>query len=134
MNSKKHADYQIKVLTIGDSSVGKTAIIMRYFLNTFSDNITSTTGIDVQQKKIVMFNKVLEVKVWDTAGQEKFRSLSKQFYNKTQGILLIYDISNRTSFEALKNWLKDIKNNLETNPKIILVGNKMDLGKGEVDR
>ena len=134
MNSNREADYEIKILTLGESSVGKTAIIVRYFLNTFSEKAITTTGIDVQKKKMVMFNKVLEIRVWDTAGQEKFRSLSKQFYNKTQGILLIYDITSRNSFEALKIWLKDIKANLQTNAKIILVGNKIDLGKGEVDR
>ena len=126
-------DYIFKILTLGDSQVGKTSLLLRFTENKFVDNNIATIGIDVQVKTINYKGKKIELQLWDSAGQEKFRSLSRQFYSKAQGIILVYDITNKGSFTALKQWLKDIHTNFSNQPNMILVGNKTDL-KSAVDK
>lgn len=118
---------QFKILTLGDTQVGKTSLILRYTENTFSESHLSTIGVDFQLKKINHKGKPIEIQVWDSAGQEKYRSISKQYYNRAHGVLLVYDVTNRNTFTAIKQWMKDIENNVQVKPIIVLVGNKSDL-------
>ena len=117
----------LKILTLGDSAVGKSAILIRYTQNKFHSNYLTTVGIDYQSKIIHYQNREIEMQIWDSAGQEKYRAISKQYYKKANGIILLYDVTSRESFQNIKQWIKDINNNITMKPFLILVGNKIDL-------
>ena len=123
-------DFQLKILLLGDSFVGKTSLILKYIDGYFSENHISTIGIDFKEKKINYKNMEIILQIWDTSGQERFRSLAKSFYNKADGILFVFDVSNKESFENLKYWLNDT--NIEKDAKKIIVGNKIDLQEQRV--
>ena len=117
----------LKILTLGDSAVGKSAILIRYTQNKFHSNYLTTVGIDYQSKIIHYQNREIEMQIWDSAGQEKYRAISKQYYKKANGIILLYDVTSRESFQNIKQWIKDKNNNITMKPFLILVGNKIDL-------
>ena len=120
--------YIIKILTLGDTSVGKSSIILRFSDNKFDDKIFSTIGIDFKTKYIKLDKFSVKVLIWDTAGQEKFQNIAKQYYKGANGVLLIYDISNRKSFERIDFWLKELKENNRIDELFLyLVGNKIDM-------
>ena len=122
--------YILRVLTIGDKTVGKSSIIIKYIDNKFDENIKSTLGIDYKTKIIQKGDSLIKVTIYDTAGEEKYRDLIKNYYNGSNGILLIYDITNRNSFDDLNYWLEELKKNCNLNNLYIyLVGNKTDLEK-----
>jgi len=121
-------EFQIKLLTLGETGVGKTSIILRYTENSFLNSQIYTIGIDCKIKKIKIDNKVINVLIWDTAGQERFRNITSHYFNNADGILLVYDISNRESFEKLNYWLNEINQKIDKNKiNLILVGNKRDI-------
>jgi len=106
-----------KVVLIGESGVGKTSIISRYISNTFSSQQLPTTGANFVSKMVLLEdeNKSLKFEIWDTAGQEKFRSLAKVFYKNAAVCVLVYDITRKTSFEEIKNfWINEIKENTQS--------------------
>ena len=117
----------IKLIVLGDASVGKTATIIRYTDNTFLDNTIGTVGIDFKWKFIKWQNENVKLQVWDTAGQEQFRSISVQFIRRAQGIVLFYAVNSTDSFNHLHDWIESIKAHSEFNTPIIIVGNKTDL-------
>ena len=121
-----------KLSALGETQVGKTSILIKYTEGTFSESPLATIGVDFQVKKETVQGKQIEVQIWDSAGQEKYRSISKQYYNRAQGILLVYDITKRDTFSAIKHWLKDIDSQVQTNPQIVLIGNKLDLSSKRV--
>ena len=122
--------YILRVLTIGDKTVGKSSIIIKYIDDKFDENIKSTLGIDYKTKIIQKGDNLIKVTIYDTAGEEKYRDLIKNYYNGSNGILLIYDITNRNSFDDLNYWLEELKKNCNLNNLYIyLVGNKTDLEK-----
>ena len=122
------AKYIIKILTLGDTLVGKTSIILRFSDNTFNENQLATIGIDFKTKYIRAGDASVKVALWDTAGQEKFKNIAKQYYNGANGVLLIYDVCNRKSFERIEFWLNELKENNKIDELyIVLVGNKIDL-------
>ena len=99
------AKYVIKLLTLGDSLVGKTSIVMRYSDNKFADTF-ATIGIDFKTKFFTIKNQVVKVIIWDTAGQEKFRNIVNQYYKGADGVLLTYDITSRKTFNNVQEWIK----------------------------
>ena len=118
----------IKVITLGNSSVGKTSFLMKYIDNSFTLTYTTTLGVDFKQKKIKLKDgRDVRLRIFDTAGQERFKSVSVSFIKKADGVILIYDISDIESFEAVENWIKSIREIGKDNLPIILVGNKCDL-------
>jgi len=120
--------YIIKILTLGDQSVGKSSIVIRYSDNKFSDTFLSTIGVDSKRKIIKVKGEKVKVSIWDTAGQEKFQNIVKQYYNGANGILLIFDITNKKSFEKINFWYNDLINKIKKEEIVIyLVGNKVDL-------
>ena len=120
--------YIIKILTLGDQSVGKSSIVLRYSDNKFSDTFLSTIGVDSKRKIIKVKGEKVKVSIWDTAGQEKFQNIVKQYYNGANGILLIFDITNKKSFDKIDFWYNDLINRIKKDEIIIyLVGNKIDL-------
>jgi Ras-related protein Rab-22 len=103
-----------KVVLIGESGVGKTSIISRYMTNTFKSQLMSTPGANFVKKNVIMEDekKSINFEIWDTAGQERYRSLAKVFYKNATVCVLVYDITRKSSFEAVKNyWIKEIKEN-----------------------
>jgi small GTP-binding protein len=131
--SNDRADYTLKILTIGESAVGKTCILLRFTDNKFLVNHITTIGIDYKSKTIKMGLKTVKLKIWDTAGQERFRNITKQYYKGADGILLVYDITDRNSFEKIKDWMKQIQENTQKEQiGIVLLGNKCDLEDRQV--
>ena len=117
----------IKLLALGNSTVGKTAYLLRNTENTFKPSLP-TIGIDSRLKKIELENgKKVNAKFFDTSGQERFHSLSANFIKRADGVILMYDITNRESFDTISKWLDDIIDYKERDFPIILVGNKCDL-------
>ena len=120
-------EFLYKILLLGDTSVGKTCFFMQYVDNTFHEVHISTVGLDNKVKDVQLDDKVYKVQIWDTAGQDRFRSITKNYFKGAHGIVLLYDITNKVSFENVRNWLKQIKEEVDDNVCIILVGNKIDL-------
>lgn len=123
------AKYILKLLTLGESQVGKSSILFRYSDNKFLLTKAATIGIDMKSKIIKSGNEKIKVSIYDTAGQERFRSIIKSYYKGANGVLLVYDITKRDTFKKLDFWLEDLKNNSDDidNLFIFLVGNKSDL-------
>ena len=118
----------IKVITLGNSAVGKSSFILKYIDNSFTLYYTATLGIDFKQKKIKLKDgRDVRLRIFDTAGQERYKSVSASFIKKADGVILIYDIGDLESFEAVENWIKSIREIGKDNLPIILVGNKCDL-------
>ena len=122
--------YILKLLTIGDQFVGKSSIINRYIDDKFNEKIKPTLGIDFKTKMIQKGENLIKISIYDTAGEEKYRHLIKNYYNGSNGILLVFDITDKNSFDNLNFWLDELENNCNLNNLyIFLVGNKTDLKK-----
>ena len=123
-------DIIYKVLLLGDSSVGKTCFLLRYCDKSFQEAHLSTIGLDYRLKSMKLKNgKNIKLQIWDTAGQDRFRAITKNYYKGANGILLIYDVTNIQTFENVKNWISQIREEANPNVVIYLVGNKIDLEK-----
>ena len=127
--SNQTYDQKIKIMIIGESLVGKTALITRYTKNTYGGAYLSTVGIDFQDKFLNINGKQIRIEIWDTAGQERFRNIAKNYFQSSNGFLLVYDITKKTTFEKLDFWNEQINLNAPKNTKYILIGNKIDLEK-----
>ena len=123
----KHKQFEAHLITLGDGQVGKTSIILRYIDNTFTLNYLSTIGIDVKIKKVTLANgEEIKVKISDTAGQERFKSIASNYTKKADGVILVYDITSQKSFMDVDMWFAEINKRENTKP-IILIGNKSDM-------
>ena len=122
-----------KILLLGDSTVGKTAFIVRFCEDKFDADSLTTIGLDQKNKYVKRGEKKLELHIWDTAGQERFRAIAKNLFKGADGILLMYDISNLTSFKHIKEWINSIKESVDISKiAIVIVGNKCDLSPEEI--
>ena len=127
-------EINLKLLLIGDSTVGKTSILFRYINEEFPEYYVSTIGVEYKIKTLIIDGKKVILRIWDTSGQERYRSITQNFYRNANGILFVFDITNRESFNNIKIWLTDSEN-CETKVTKILVGNKIDLkDKRTVDK
>ena len=135
-NLKRELKY--KIILLGDSSVGKTCIFKKITTGEFNEKNISTIGMDKRSLNLeININKEgepeekhkCEIQLWDTAGQERFRSITSKYYSVSQGILFIYDITKRETFDNLDEWIKNVRDSLgnENKYKIFLIGNKLDL-------
>jgi small GTP-binding protein len=122
-------EHIFKIVLIGDTGVGKSCIIHRFIQNTFEENFVSTMGSAYLKKKMHVQKKgdfVLEI--WDTAGQEKYRSITKIFYKEASAVIVVFDITRKETFESIVHfWYNELKENTPKETQIILVGNKNDL-------
>lgn len=123
---KNKPDYVYKVLILGDMCVGKTCMLLRYCDNVFNDNHISTIGVDYRVKSKLINNDNIKLQIWDTAGQDRFRAITRSYYKGSNGILLIFDVTNRDSFNNVKTWINQIVENVPTEAVIVLVANKID--------
>ena len=120
-------DMQVKLLMIGDSGVGKTCLLLRYANDSFSPTFITTIGIDFKIKNVEVDGKRIKLQIWDTAGQERFRTITTSYFRGAQGILLVYDVTDRRSFESIRNWISQIQQHADVHVNKILVGNKCDM-------
>ena len=120
-------NYLFKLIIVGDATVGKSCILLRFISNNYRNSHDLTIGVEFGMKIININNKNIKLQIWDTAGQECFRSIIRSYYRNSAGAILVYDISNRKSFNNIIYWLEEIKKYASNNLSIILVGNKCDL-------
>ena len=122
----KEAQINLKILILGDSSVGKTSLLLKYTDGYFPTVYVATIGVEYKLKKIKINNVDINLQIWDTAGQERFRSITQSFMKGADGILYVYDITQKKTFDDLKTWISQSEESAEGFKKII-VGNKIDL-------
>ena len=127
MEEESDIDYTLKLLIVGDSTVGKTNFIYRFIENKFNQNYIATSGIELKTVKIEINKSKIRVQLWDTAGQEKYKAVTKNLFLKVQGTLIMFDITNDNSFNNAKKWVSSIKEECGKQMQMILVGNKSDL-------
>jgi small GTP-binding protein len=116
-----------KVVIIGDASVGKTSLILRYVNNSFSDNVKPTIGCDHYDKDVSVNGSNVKLSIWDTAGQERFRGLSASYYKKARCVIVVFDITKKSTFDKIDFWRDEIANFADPDVLVFLVGNKVDL-------
>ncbi|KFP77810.1 Ras-related protein Rab-44, partial [Apaloderma vittatum] len=119
-------DHLYNVLFVGDSHVGKTSFLYRLHADTFNPHLTATVGMDYQVKNIIVDNKHFALRLWDSAGQERYRSVTKQFFRKADGVVLMYDITSERSFADVWYWLSCVQEGAEDRVPVLLLGNKTD--------
>ena len=116
-----------KILLLGDSTVGKTCFLLRYVDDSFLDLHMATIGLDYRLKTLILEEqKIVKVQLWDTAGQDKFRAITRNYYKGASGIILIFDVTNVKSYENIKKWINEIKEEISEKVAIVLIGNKID--------
>jgi len=127
-------DLSLKIVFVGDSGVGKTAFLVHYVRGVFDLNIQSTLEVEFFTKEIKSDERRIQLQLWDTVGQELFRSVTRGYYRGATGALLFFDIGERPSFGHVTQWLSDVREVARANAVSVLVGNKADLGKRAVSR
>ena len=124
---KKEADITIKILLIGNAYVGKTLIVQKFIDNAFSKSTVSTIGMDLQSKVIEINGKKVKYLLWDTAGEERMKTMTYSYYRGCHVILVVFDVTERKSFQNVTTWVECIDKFAKSNVLRILVGNKTDL-------
>ena len=120
-------DYLFKYIIIGDAAVGKSNLLLRYTQGHFKSEYQLTIGVEFGAKNLNIREKNYRIQIWDTAGQENFRSITRAYYKNSVCALVVYDITNRDSFANVSTWIEDCKNQSPKTIYMILVGNKSDL-------
>ena len=120
-------DISFKIIVIGDSSVGKSCLTTQAVRNNFMEFYQATVGFEFLTFNLRINNNVIKLQIWDTCGQEVYKSLISNFYRNCSLALIVYAINNRNSYEHAENWLNDLKNQSNPNVRVFLVGNKCDL-------
>jgi len=126
-------DEKCQLLIIGNSAVGKTSILSKYTNKTFNENYKATIGLDFFTKDETIDGKIIRIKIWDTAGQERYKALTKCFFQKAQGVMIVFDVTNKKSYDDLQIWLESIKDHIDSE-LIVIIGNKIDLPKRVIDK
>ncbi len=119
-------DYLFKILMIGDSGVGKTCVLSMFMNDNFTDSFISTIGVDFKMQTIKIDNKIIKLQIWDTAGQERFKAITSSYYRGSHGVIVMFDVCNRVSFQNINKWLEEINRYADPCINILLVGNKID--------
>jgi small GTP-binding protein len=119
----------IKLLIIGESAVGKSCLLLRFAENKFSEIFVSTIGIDFKVRHVEIDGAKVKLQIWDTAGQEKFRMITKAYYRGAHGILLVYDVTSTESFNQTGRWMRSIQENVTDPVVVAFVGNKCDMDR-----
>jgi small GTP-binding protein len=127
-------DKLLKIVIIGSSGTGKTALLSRYVDNEFSSNHIATIGVDFKIKTVDNKGKKIKLQLWDTAGQERFRSISQAYYRGAHYCIITFDLTSKESFQSLDYWIDEISKSKQQNKKYIIVGTKYDLLDDNFDR
>merc|ERR1711971_410402 len=124
--------YQFKYIIVGDSGGGKSCLLLGFTDKRFRADHDVTIGVEFGSRSVDVGGSVVKIQIWDTAGQEAFRSITRSYYRGCTGALLVYDISRRDTFKHLQRWLEDVRTNSDGNTLITIIGNKSDLARREV--
>lgn len=124
-------DYRFKVLTLGNSGVGKTNILLRFTEDKFQQSFITTIGVDFKMKTISVGGERARLHVWDSAGQERFRCITPAYYRNAHAIILVYDVSDPASFDQLQGWMNSIQAHCKHPVQMVLAANKCDLDDEE---
>ena len=127
MSNLDEYDFLFKLIIVGDSNVGKTNIMSKYIHNQFNQHSKSTIGVEFGTKIVNIDNKKIKAQIWDTAGQERYKSITSAYYKGAKGALIVYDITNKFSFDSVDKWVQDLNSYGDKNITLLLVGNKSDL-------
>ena len=130
--NEEYYNMLFKIVLVGDSSVGKTNLFLRYIKNEFDPQTKATIGVEFGTKIIKINNYNIKIQIWDTAGQERYKSITSAYYKGAQGAFLVYDITNKSSFLNIDKWIRDLKNNGDEKIVLFLIGNKNDLNDDRV--
>lgn len=122
-------DYLFKLLLIGDPGVGKTSLLLQFGDGTYSEN---HIGIDFKLRTIKQDSKIIKLQIWNTAGQERFRTITSSYYRGARGLFVVYDVTNQLSFNNLNEWFDEIDKHVSKDVIKILIGNKMDMETDKV--
>ena len=120
-------DFKLKIVVVGDSGVGKTNLIRRFIQDDFQSNSKATVGVEFFSKSFKINDNVFKIEIWDTAGQERYKSITAAYYKGAKGGLVVYDVTSKTSFDNVDNWVSEIKEKASTDMKTMMIGNKIDL-------
>ena len=133
MTEEKEELQTYKVLLLGDSTVGKSCLLLQYIKRTFQESYLTSLGIVSENKEIRLEDgRGAILQICDTVGQERFRAITRNYFKKANGIVLMYDVTNLTSFKNIQNWISQINENVTESVIIILIGNKIDLEESRV--
>lgn len=119
-------DYLFKVVVIGDCGVGKTCVVQRFKAGTYVERHGNTIGVDFAMKEVSVDNKRIKLQIWDTAGQERFRTITQSYYRSAHGVLIVYDITKRSSFVSVQRWMDEVRRYTASNVLVMMIGNKCD--------
>ncbi|OHT00329.1 GTP-binding protein ypt1 [Tritrichomonas foetus] len=119
-------------MIIGDSCVGKSCLLIQFADQTFSENYVSTIGVDFKIRTLEIDSRSIKLQIWDTAGQERFHSITSNYYNGSHAIAIVYDVTNRESFDNVSKWISDVNNLANEHVCKMLIGNKVDLEEKRV--
>ena len=127
--NQKSENYEkiLKMVIIGDSNVGKTKICCKYLYNEFTNDTKSTVGVDLFSKSMLVNDIKIKLNIWDTAGQERYHSVTTAYYKGSNGCFIVYDITDKNSFDNVEKWYEEVKKIADKDILIILIGNKNDL-------
>ena len=120
-------DYQYKLLFLGETSVGKTSLFIRFAEDKFIQEGMPTLGVDVKYKYVTLEDKKIRLDLWDTAGQERFKNITKNYLQGANGIFFVCDVTNKETFNKLKFWFTETQDKITPDTEMIIVGNKIDL-------
>ena len=128
MDIKNLEIFEYKIILVGDPGVGKTSIMTKFVSNEFQNTYLSTIGVEFKSKEIhINNNTCARLKIWDTCGQEKFRAITRQYFKNSEGVFVVFDLTNKETIKKLDIWMKDIKDNIDNDYFIFLIGNKSDV-------
>ena len=125
--SEEEYEMMVKVIIIGDSSVGKTTIMSKYLKNQFNEDSKATVGVEFGSKLFKINGHNIKAQIWDTAGQEKYKAITGAYYKGSKGAFVVYDITRKDTFESVDKWINDLKASGDPKLTIIIIGNKCDL-------
>lgn len=124
-------DYLVKLVIIGDTAVGKTNILLRYVNEQYKATHITTIGVDFKIKSINIDGIRIRMQIWDTAGQERFKTITETYYKGAAGVVLVYSVTDRKTFNSLENWIKQINDSQPESMCKIIVGNKVDCNQSD---
>lgn len=127
VQNEEQFDFLFKIVLIGDCGTGKTCIVQRFKTGNYVERHGNTIGVDFSMKTITVDGKQVKLQIWDTAGQERFRTITQSYYRSANGVIIVYDITKRSTFLNLQKWIEEVRRYTASNVILILIGNKCDL-------